>query len=83
MNMQNIMQIANNPQFRAIANSKNPQQAIIGMAKSNPNIANNPLALNMVNMLERGDTKALEGIAKNLVRESGLNIEEIMKNISH
>lgn len=53
-----------------------PLDAILNMAQSNPNIANNPQAQAMLNVVRSGDSKKGEEIARNLCNTMGITPEE-------
>ena len=72
--MNNVMQM-----LQAI---KNPQVFIQQMMNDN-GMANNPLAKNAFDMLQRGDNKGLEELAMNLCREKGINPEDALKQIKN
>lgn len=54
----------------------NPLNAILNMAQSNPNIANNPQAQAMLNVVKSGDAQKGEEIARNLCNTMGITPEE-------
>ena len=72
--MNNIMQM-----LQAI---KNPQ-VFIQQMMNDKGMANNPLAKNAFDMLQRGDNKGLEELAMNLCREKGINPEDALKQIKN
>lgn len=50
------------------------QQLVLKMAKSNPNIANDPQASGYIQALESGDEKKCEEIANNLCETFNTNL---------
>ena len=56
----------------------NPQ-TMIQQAMSNPQIANNPVFKNAIDMAQRGDNKGLEELARNVGRERGVDVDQLMK----
>lgn len=54
----------------------NPLDAILNIAQTNPNIANNPQAQAMLNVVRSGDSKKGEEIARNLCNTMGITPEE-------
>lgn len=55
-----------------IKSMKNPQQAIIQMLSNN----SNPMAQNVLKMVQNGDTKGVEQFARNIVKEQGKDFDE-------
>lgn len=53
-------------------NSFNPQQMAMQMLGSN----NSPLARNLMNMAQNGDVKGIEQIARNMMKEKGLDFDK-------
>ena len=48
---------------------------------NSPQVQNNPLAKNAMEMYKNGDSKGLQEMAENLCRENGTSIEEMKKSI--
>lgn len=46
------------------------------LLQSNPNISNNPLGQNLISILQNGDSKRGEEIARNLCQTYGISPEE-------
>lgn len=67
----------NNP-FQMMQAIRNPQ-AFIQQAMQNNQIMSNPLAKNALEMMQSGDSKGLEEMARNLCRENNVNPEEAVK----
>lgn len=61
-------------------NNFNPQQ-LINMMINNPNIKNNPVLNNAVQMYQKGDTQGLQNLAMNVCKERGIDMDEAIKNI--
>lgn len=59
---------------------KNPQQFLQSMM-SNSQIMGNPIAKNAFDMMQKGDTKGVEQMARNLCKEKGVNPDEIMQQM--
>lgn len=70
--MKNLLQL-----FSGI---KNPQQFLQSMM-SNSQIMGNPMAKNAVDMMQKGDAKGVEQMARNLCKEKGVNPDEIMQQM--
>lgn len=64
----------NNP-FQLFQITRNPQQFLQQMA-GNSQIMNNPMAKNIFNMAQKGDTKGIEQMAKNLCKEKGIDFDK-------
>lgn len=71
MNPFNIMQMMK---------SGNPQQIIQQMI-NNSQIMSNPMAQNAMQMAQKGDSKGIEQMARNLCKEKGLNPDDVMNQI--
>ena len=61
----------------------NPLNLILQMAQSNPNIANNPQAQALLNVVKSGDAKKGQEIAQNLCNTMGISPEEAVKQASN
>lgn len=59
---------------------KNPQQ-FMEQIMSNSQIMQNPMAKNTMEMLQKGDNKGLEELARNLCKEKGIEPEDALKQI--
>lgn len=70
--MKNLLQL-----FSGI---KNPQQFLQGMM-NNSQVMGNPMAKNAIEMMQKGDVKGVEQMARNLCKEKGVNPDEIMQQI--
>lgn len=82
MNIMQLMQMMNNPQVKALMNSKNPQQMAINMIKNSPN-ANSEIGKNILSMLEKGDMKGIEQYGKNIVQSQGMDPNQVMSMLSN
>ena len=58
----------------------NPQQ-IFQQMMGNNQIANNPMAKNAMEMLQKGDSSGLQSMAENLAKERGTTIENIRNEV--
>lgn len=65
----------NNP-LDIIKMIKNPQQFVMNMVKQNTN----PMLNNLIQMAQKGDTKAIENFARNFFKEKGQDYDQIMSN---
>jgi hypothetical protein len=70
--MKNLLQL-----FSGI---KNPQQFLQSMM-NNSQVMGNPMAKNAIDMMQNGDVKGVEQMARNLCREKGVNPDEIMQQM--
>lgn len=59
---------------------KNPQN-IVQQAMNNNQIMQNPIARNTIEMMQKGDSKGLESMARNLCREKGMDPDELLKQV--
>lgn len=61
--------------------SGNPQQALSQMISNNPQITNNPMAKNAIEMYQNGNTQGLKTMAENLCKEKGITTEQAKQQI--
>lgn len=66
-------------QFMQIMQSKNPQQALMNVL--NQQSRNNPILKNVFDMVQNGDSKGIEEMARNLAKEKGINADEAVQQI--
>lgn len=59
----------------------NPTQMLMGMLRQQS--GNNPVMQNALNMAEKGDSKGIENLARNLCKEQGVNPDEMFNNIKN
>ena len=59
----------------------NPQQMIMNMMRQNA--GNNPVMNNALQMMEKGDTKGIEQLCRNLCNERGISADEMMNQIKN
>ena len=62
-----------------IRGMKNPQQAIIQMLSNNTN----PMAKNVLKMVENKDYNGIENFARNVCKEQGKNFDEEIINFKN
>ena len=60
----------------------NPQ-AMIQQALINPQVMNNPILKNAINMAQRGDSKGLEELTRNVGKERGVDVDQLMKQFTN
>ena len=58
----------------------NPQQFLKQMMGNNQ-VMNNTMAKNALDMAQKGDMKGIEQLARNLGKEQGTNVDELMNQI--
>lgn len=56
------------------------QQFLQNILSNKSMIEKNPMAQNVVNMLNNGDSKGLEQMYRNLCKERGINADEAYRN---
>lgn len=68
----------NNPlQFMNMLKSiKNPKETVFQLLKGN----NNPIMKNLVEMVEKGDTKGVENFARNYMKSQGKDFDQEFNN---
>lgn len=59
---------------------KNPQQ-FMQQIMNNSEVMQNPIAQNTINMLQKGDKKGLEELARNMCKEKGINADDALEQI--
>lgn len=59
---------------------RNPQQ-FLQNAMQNSELMKNPISRNTIEMMQKGDSKGLEELARNLCAEKGINPEDALKQI--
>lgn len=55
----------------------NPQAMLMNIMKQNA--GNNPLINNAMQMMEKGDNAGIENMVRNLCKDKGLDVNEVMK----
>ena len=60
---------------------KSPQ-AFMQNALNNSQFMQNPMARNAIEMMQKGDTKGTEQMARNILQNMGLNPDEVYKEVS-
>lgn len=53
----------------------NPQQIVMQMM-NNPQIANNPMAKNMIQMAKNGNLQGIEEMGRNIAKEKGIDFDK-------
>lgn len=66
--------------FQMMQAVKNPQQ-FMQQIMNNSEVMQNPIAQNTINMLQKGDKKGLEELARNMCKEKGINADDALKQI--
>ena len=69
----NVMQL-----LQLMKNGSNPQQVAMSILQQQSN--NNPIIQNAAALAQRGDTAALEQIARNLAQQKGLDFDTEFAN---
>ena len=59
----------------------NPQ-AMLQQAMNNPQVINNPILKNAIGMAQRGDNKGLEELTRNVGKERGVDVDQLMKQFT-
>lgn len=67
----------NNP-LNLVQIMRNPQM-FLQQAMQNNHIMSNPMARNAIDMMQKGDRKGTEEMARNMLKERGLNPDEVYK----
>lgn len=61
-------------------NGGNPQQIFQQIMGNNPAM-NNPIMKNAFEMAQKGDSKGIEELARNLCKEKGINADEAIEKV--
>ena len=69
--MFNLMQFMINP------------QAMIQQAMNNPQVMNNPILKNAIDMAQRGDNKGFDVLTRNVGKERGVDVDQLMKQFTN
>jgi hypothetical protein len=59
----------------------NPMQMILNQMINSPQVQNNPMAKNAMQMYQNGDSNGLKSMAKNLCKERGITIDEAKQKV--
>lgn len=60
----------------------NPQQMVMKMM-NNPQMANNPIAKNMLNMAKNGDLQGIEQMGRNIAKERGIDFDKAFNDFKN
>lgn len=71
----------NNP-LQFVQAMRNPQAFMQQMMNSSQ-VAQNPMIKNAMGMMNSGDTKGLEQMARNLCKEKNINVDEAVQQIKN
>lgn len=82
MSILNLFQnLQNNPVLNILRMSKNPQQELINIMEKNAD-PNNEFIKNVLDIAKSGNNRQAEIIAKNMLKEAGLDPDEVYKQVS-
>ena len=68
--------------MQMIQSGGNPANILSQMMRSSQ-YANNPIMKNTFELFQRGDSRGLEELARNVCREKGINPDDIMRQFKH
>lgn len=68
--------------FFQILKGGNPQQMVMKMM-NNPQMANNPIAKNMLNMAKNGDLQGIEEMGRNIAKERGIDFDKAFNDFKN
>lgn len=60
----------------------NPMQAILNQMVNSPQVQNNPMAKNAMQMYQNGDSNGLKSMAENLCKERGITVDEAKQKVN-
>lgn len=69
----------NNP-FQMLQAIKNPQQ-FINQFMNNEQVMSNPMIRNAVDMAQKGDSKGIEQLVRNIAQSKGMNADELFNQV--
>jgi hypothetical protein len=55
-------------------------QMLLNRLINSPNIANNPMAKNVIDMAQKGDMSGIENFGRNIARERGVDFDAAFNN---
>ena len=58
--------------------ARNPQQTVMNMLENQ--VGQNPMAKNLLELAKRNDAKGVENVARNIMKEQGLDFDEEFNN---
>ena len=61
---------------------QNPNQFMQNMANNNQ-ILGNPMARNVLQMMQNGDSKGIEEMARNLCKERGMDADKVLQQLKN
>lgn len=67
--------------FQMLGAIRNPQE-FLNKISNNSQMMQNPIVRNTFEMMQKGDNKGLEQMARNLCKEHGMNPDEIYSQVS-
>ena len=56
-------------------------QAILNQMVNSPQVQNNPIAKNAMQMYQKGDSNGLKSMAENLCKERGITVDEAKQKV--
>jgi hypothetical protein len=59
----------------------NPMNIIKNKIMNDPQIKNNPMAQNAMQMIQRGNTQGLKSMAENMCKERGITVEQAKEEV--
>lgn len=61
--------------FMKMVKNGNPQEMVMGMLKQTAQTGN-PMATNLINLINSGDMQGVEQLARNVARERGIDFDK-------
>lgn len=61
--------------FMRMVKNGNPQEMVMGMLKQTAQTGN-PMATNLINLINSGDMQGVERLARNVARERGIDFDK-------
>ena len=69
-----------NNTFHLLQAIKNPQQ-LINQFMNNEQVMSNPMIRNAVDMAQKGDSKGIEQLVRNIAQSKGMNADELFNQV--
>ena len=61
----------------------NPMQMIINKMMNSPQMQNNPMAKNILDMAKNGDIQGIEKFGRNIAKERGIDFDKAFENFKN
>lgn len=66
--------------FQVLQSINNPQQ-LVNTLMGNSQVMSNPMMRSAIDMAQKGDSKGLEQLARNIAQTKGVNVDEMLQQV--